>query len=154
MQWKGLPPEEHEWLTGSKLKNATDVVQDHLNELSRKGRPAARVGGPDSVAAQADNAVSQDKTDSEGTLLQSQSSAEGAQGRPAILRLLRSAAEASLGSSVSVVPLAAMGVCPAVATASLSGSVCLFVKVVCVHIYVVRGQLSKANGAKIWNLDC
>ena len=62
--WKGLPPEENEWLTESKLKNATDVVQDYLNELSNKGRSAARVGRPDSVAAQGDDAVSQDKTHS------------------------------------------------------------------------------------------
>lgn len=45
VQWKGLPPEETERLTASKLKNMTDVVQDHfeLKELSNKGRPAARV---------------------------------------------------------------------------------------------------------------
>ena len=31
VQWKGLPPaEENEWLTESKLKNATDVAQDYL----------------------------------------------------------------------------------------------------------------------------
>ena len=48
-------------------KNANDVVQDYLNELSSKGRPAARVGRPDSVAAQGNIAVSQNKTDSQGT---------------------------------------------------------------------------------------
>ena len=42
-----LVSEENEWLPESKLKNATDVVQDYLNELSNKGRPAARVGRPD-----------------------------------------------------------------------------------------------------------
>ena len=66
MQWKGLPPDKIEWLTESKLKTATDVVQDHLNELSNKGRPAARGGRPDSIAAQGNVAVSQDKTDSQG----------------------------------------------------------------------------------------
>ena len=67
VQWKGLPPEENEWLTASKLKNATDVVQDYLEELSNKGRPAARVGRPDSALAQGDSAVNQDdKTDSQG----------------------------------------------------------------------------------------
>ena len=35
--------------------------------LSNKGRPAARVGGPDSVAAQGNNAVGLDKTDTQGT---------------------------------------------------------------------------------------
>ena len=58
VQWRGLPPEENEWLTASKLKNATDVVQDYLNELSNRGRQAARVGRPDSAAAQGGNAVS------------------------------------------------------------------------------------------------
>ena len=67
VQWKGLHPEENECLTESKLKNATDVVQDYLNELSNKDRPAARVGRPDSVAAQGNNAVSQDNTDTQGT---------------------------------------------------------------------------------------
>ena len=58
MQWRGLPPEENEWLTASKLKNATDVVQDYLDELSNRGRQTARVGRPDRAAAQGDNAVS------------------------------------------------------------------------------------------------
>jgi hypothetical protein len=58
VQWKGLPPEENEWLTASRLKNATDVVQDYLDELSNRDRQAARVGRPDSAAAQGDNAVS------------------------------------------------------------------------------------------------
>ena len=58
VQWRGLPPEENEWLTASKLKNATDVVQNYLNELSNRGRQAARVGRPDSAAAQGGNAVS------------------------------------------------------------------------------------------------
>ena len=56
VQWKGLPPEENEWLTASKLKNAADVVQDYLNELSNRGRPAARVGRPDGAAAEVDHA--------------------------------------------------------------------------------------------------
>ena len=58
VQWRGLPPEENEWLTASKLKNATDVVQDYLNELSNRGRQAATVGRPDNAAAQGGNAVS------------------------------------------------------------------------------------------------
>ena len=37
--------------------NAIDVVQDYLDELSNRGRPAARVGRPDSAAAHGDNAV-------------------------------------------------------------------------------------------------
>ena len=52
VQWKGLPPEENEWLTASKLKNATVVVQDYLDELRNRGRQAARVSRPDSAAAQ------------------------------------------------------------------------------------------------------
>ena len=66
VQWKGLPPEENEWLTASKLKNAADVVQDYLDDLSNKSRPAARVGRPESAVAQsiqdtanADNVVQQ-----------------------------------------------------------------------------------------------
>ena len=47
VQWKGLPPEENEWLTASKLKNAADVVQDYLDDLSNNSRPAARVGRPE-----------------------------------------------------------------------------------------------------------
>jgi len=66
VQWKGLPPEENEWLTASKLKSATDVVQDYLDELSNRDRQAARVGRPDSAAAQGDNAVSKSgNTDSQ-----------------------------------------------------------------------------------------
>ncbi len=41
-----------------KLKNATDVVQDYLDELSNRGKQAAEVGRPDSAAAHGDNAVS------------------------------------------------------------------------------------------------
>ena len=33
-------------LIASKLQNADDVVQDHLTEISNRGRPAARVGRP------------------------------------------------------------------------------------------------------------
>ena len=44
----------------------TDVVQNYLDKLSNLGRPAVRVGKPDSVAAQGDNAASHDKTDSQG----------------------------------------------------------------------------------------
>jgi hypothetical protein len=58
VQWKGLPPEDNEWLTASKLKDVTYVVQDCLDELSNRGRQAAGVGRPDSAAAQGDNAVS------------------------------------------------------------------------------------------------
>ncbi len=69
MQWKGLPPAGNEWLTASKLKNATDVVQDYLDEPSNRGRQAARVGRPDSAAAQGDNAVSDiGNTDSQDAL--------------------------------------------------------------------------------------
>lgn len=53
VQWRGLPPEENEWLSASKLRNATDVLQDYLDELSKDSRPAARVGRPDSAVAQA-----------------------------------------------------------------------------------------------------
>ena len=52
VQWKGLPPEENEWLTASKLRNAADVVQDYLDELHNKDRQAGRVGRPDGDAAQ------------------------------------------------------------------------------------------------------
>ena len=38
-------------MTGSKLKNAADVVQDYLYELENKGRP--RVGGPEGAANEA-----------------------------------------------------------------------------------------------------
>ena len=135
MKWKGLPPKENEWLIESKLKHATDVMQDYLNELSNKGRPFAssRVGGPDSVSAQGDNAVSQDKTGSQG--------AEGGQGSPAVPRLFRSAAEAGLRSSSSVVQLAAVHVCQqwlAVATAGLSAFVRVCDCGMCIHILVVR----------------
>ena len=66
VQWKGLPPEENEWLTASKPKNAADVVQDYLDDLRNKSRPAASVGRPESAVAQsiqdtanADNVVQQ-----------------------------------------------------------------------------------------------
>lgn len=60
----------NEWLTKSKLKNASDFVQDYLDELINKGRQAARVGRPDSAAAQADSAVSDSgTTDSQDTVL-------------------------------------------------------------------------------------
>ena len=66
VQWKGLPPAGSEWLTASKLKNATDVVQDYLDELSNRSRQAAKVGRPDTAAAQGDNAVSDNgNTDSQ-----------------------------------------------------------------------------------------
>lgn len=57
VQWRGLPPRKHEWLTASKVQNASDVMQDYLDELSNRGRQAARVGRPDNAAAQGDNAV-------------------------------------------------------------------------------------------------
>ena len=42
------------WLSASKLRNAADVVQDYLDELSKESAgPAARVGRPDSAVAQA-----------------------------------------------------------------------------------------------------
>ena len=53
VQWRGLPPEENEWLSASKPRNAADVVQDYLGELSKEGRPACRVGRPDRAFAQA-----------------------------------------------------------------------------------------------------
>ena len=53
VQWRGLPLEENEWMTASKLKNAADVVQDYLDELKNKGRPAARMGRPDGAANEA-----------------------------------------------------------------------------------------------------
>ncbi len=59
VQWNGLPPEENEWLTASKLKNGTDIVQGYLDELSNRGMQAARVGMPVSAASQGDNAVNE-----------------------------------------------------------------------------------------------
>ncbi len=37
VQWKGLPPEQNEWLTASKLKDATDGVKASLDELNNTG---------------------------------------------------------------------------------------------------------------------
>ncbi|DBA94895.1 TPA: hypothetical protein ACH3X1_002428 [Trebouxia sp. C0004] len=95
--WPGSPP--------APVKNATDVVQDYLDELSNRGRQAARVGRPDIAAAQGDNA--QSVTVAIHTvrmhLLQNPSLAEAAQGRLASLSLLRSATEAGPGCSSSVV---------------------------------------------------
>ena len=48
---EGLPPEDREWLFASKLRNAADVVQYYLDELSKESRPAGRVGRPDSAMA-------------------------------------------------------------------------------------------------------
>ena len=39
-------------MTASKIKNATDDVQDYLDELSNRGKQAAGVGRRDSGAAQ------------------------------------------------------------------------------------------------------
>ena len=71
VQWRGLPPEENEWLAAGKLGNAADVVQDYLTELHDKGRPAARVGRPDSAVSQVVEAVSQmDTSDTEPAAVQ------------------------------------------------------------------------------------
>ena len=59
VQWKGLSPEENEWLTAINLKNGTAVVQGYLDELSNRGMQAARVDMPVSAATQGGNAVNQ-----------------------------------------------------------------------------------------------
>ncbi|DBA74919.1 TPA: hypothetical protein ACH3X2_14289 [Trebouxia sp. C0005] len=67
VQWRGLPSIENQWLTASRLKNATDVVQAYLNGLSDKGRAAARVGRPDGAAAQNSSQNANAVSDSENT---------------------------------------------------------------------------------------
>ena len=42
--WKGMGPEDREWLSETKLSNAADLVQDYLQGLQAKGRSALRVG--------------------------------------------------------------------------------------------------------------
>ncbi|KAL3135987.1 hypothetical protein ABBQ32_007027 [Trebouxia sp. C0010 RCD-2024] len=53
VQRRGLPPEDSERSTASKLRNAADVVQDFSHGLSSKSRPAARVGRRVGTIAQA-----------------------------------------------------------------------------------------------------
>lgn len=50
---EGLATRGKQALSASKVRNAADVVQDYLNELSKESRPAARDGRPDSAVAQA-----------------------------------------------------------------------------------------------------
>ena len=88
-------------LTASKLKDASDVVQDYLDELSSRARQAAGVGRPDSAAAQESVTLATQTVKMQ--LLQSQSVAEAIQDRLASLSRLRSLAEAGPGSSSSVV---------------------------------------------------
>ena len=51
VHWRGRGREEDEWLFDNELSNAADAVQDYLDGLRHKDRPAARVGKPDEVAA-------------------------------------------------------------------------------------------------------
>ena len=44
VSWKGMGPEENEWFSEHKLKNAADAVQDFHNNLRSQGRPAPRLG--------------------------------------------------------------------------------------------------------------
>ena len=41
-----MGPEENEWLSENKLKNASDAVQNYLNGLQSKTRQAPRLGKP------------------------------------------------------------------------------------------------------------
>ena len=42
--WKGMGPEDREWLSENKLRNAVDLVQDYLQGLQASGRSAPRIG--------------------------------------------------------------------------------------------------------------
>ncbi len=44
VSWKGLGPEERQWLSEHRLKNAADAVQNYLNGLQSQARTAPRVG--------------------------------------------------------------------------------------------------------------
>ncbi len=44
VQWQGLPPEENECMTASRLKIAVDVVQAYLHELKTKGQTCCKSG--------------------------------------------------------------------------------------------------------------
>ncbi len=87
-------------------------MQDYLDELSNRDRQAARVGRPDSAAAQGGNAVSDSgSTDSQDAVADAvqgvadavQGVADAVQARLASPNLLRRAAEAGPESSSSVV---------------------------------------------------
>ena len=44
VSWKGMGPEDREWLSEHKLKNAADLVQEYLQDLQASGRSAPRIG--------------------------------------------------------------------------------------------------------------
>ena len=44
VSWKGMGPEDREWLSEHKLKNAADLVQEYLQGLQASGRSAPRIG--------------------------------------------------------------------------------------------------------------
>ena len=44
VSWKGMRPEDREWLSEHKLKNAADLVQEYLQGLQASGRSAPRIG--------------------------------------------------------------------------------------------------------------
>ncbi|KAL3132319.1 hypothetical protein ABBQ32_008897 [Trebouxia sp. C0010 RCD-2024] len=44
VSWKGMGPEDREWLSENKLSNAADLVQDYLQGLQASDRSAPRVG--------------------------------------------------------------------------------------------------------------
>ena len=46
VSWRGMGPEENEWLSENKLKNNSDAVQNYLNGLQSKTRQAPRLGKP------------------------------------------------------------------------------------------------------------
>jgi len=136
VQWKGLPPEENECLTASKLKNATDVVQDYLDELSNRGRQAARVGRPGSAAAQGDSTVSDSgNTDSQDAVV---AKPKRGRGRPRMAGITKPAQKRGRGR-----PRKQQWCCAVYAVSSVwrwPQLVCLIVcEVVCVHVFFDRG---------------
>ena len=129
-----LPPEENEWLTASKLKKATDVVQDYRG--AEQWRQTSCKGWPDSASAQGVNAVSQDdKTDSQGAAAEKPKrgrdrprktgNTRNAQKRGRG-RLVRSSSVVQGGSSACLVAVAGGG-------HSWCLVLCVSEKVVCVH---------------------
>ena len=51
VSWKGMGPEHSEWLCGSDLTNAAELVQDSLDTLEPQDRLAACVGRPTPTTA-------------------------------------------------------------------------------------------------------
>ena len=129
VQWRGLPPEENDWLPASKLRNAADVVQHYLNDSNSVTRPAARVGRPDSALLLSLFRILQMRTilcssQKPAILFSNQGGAEAVLGRLTQCRamLSQSAAETGLGSSADVLH------CPAVAclcVCARPGTVCM-----------------------------